>query len=50
MAENTTTKGEGDQAAQPSVVELMAQAKALTGERDKAVAESRKWEGRSKSV
>ena len=27
----------------------MAQVKALTDERDKAVAESRKWEGRSKS-
>ena len=45
----TTTEGEGAQAAQPSVDELMAQVKALTDERDKAVAESRKWEGRSKS-
>lgn len=51
MAEETTTttEGEGAQAAQPSVDELMAQVKALTDERDKAVAESRKWEGRSKS-
>ena len=51
MAEDTTTatEGEGAQAAQPSVDELMAQVKALTDERDKAVAESRKWEGRSKS-
>jgi hypothetical protein len=51
MAEETTTTtdGEGAQAAQPSVDELMAQVKALTDERDKAVAESRKWEGRSKS-
>lgn len=51
MAEEgtTTTGGEGAQAAQPSVDELMAQVKALTDERDKAVAESRKWEGRSKS-
>ena len=51
MAEETTTttEGEGTQAAQPSVDELMAQVKALTDERDKAVAESRKWEGRSKS-
>ena len=51
MAEETTTatEGEGAQAAQPSVDELMAQVKALQDERDKAVAESRKWEGRSKS-
>ena len=51
MAEETTTatEGEGAQAAQPSVDELMAQVKALTDERDKAVSESRKWEGRSKS-
>ena len=51
MAEGNTTgtQGEGAQAAQPSVDELMAQVKALTDERDKAVAESRKWEGRSKS-
>ena len=51
MAEDTTTttEGEGAQAAQPSVDELMAQVRALTDERDKAVAESRKWEGRSKS-
>ena len=51
MAEDTTTTtdGEGAAAAQPSVDELMAQVKALTDERDKAVAESRKWEGRSKS-
>lgn len=51
MAEETTTTtyGEGAQAAQPSVDELMAQVRALTDERDKAVAESRKWEGRSKS-
>ena len=51
MAEDTTTttEGEGAHAAQPSVDELMAQVKALTDERDKAVAESRKWEGRSKS-
>ena len=51
MAEETTTttEGEGAQAAQPSVDELMAQVRALTDERDKAVAESRKWEGRSKS-
>lgn len=51
MAEETTTttEGEGAQAAQPSVDELMAQVRALTEERDKAVAESRKWEGRSKS-
>ena len=48
-ATTTTTDGEGAQAAQPSVDELMAQVKALTDERDKAVAESRKWEGRSKS-
>ena len=40
-----TTSGEGE----PTVEELMAQVKALTDERDKAVAESRKWEGRSKS-
>ena len=45
----TATEGEGAAAAQPSVDELMAQVKALTDERDKAVAESRKWEGRSKS-
>ena len=51
MAEDTTTttEGEGAKAAQPSVDELMAQVKALTEERDKAVSESRKWEGRSKS-
>mgnify|MGYP005799120359 CR=1 FL=1 len=51
MAEEikTATEGEGAQAAQPSVDELMAQVRALTDERDKAVAESRKWEGRSKS-
>ena len=51
MAEETTTTTttEGAQDAQPSVDELMAQVKALTDERDKAVAESRKWEGRSKS-
>lgn len=51
MAEKTTTTTEGDgaAAAQPSVDELMAQVRALTDERDKAVAESRKWEGRSKS-
>lgn len=51
MAEETTTttESEGTQAAQPTVDELMAQVKALTDERDKAVAESRKWEGRSKS-
>ena len=51
MAEEnaTATEGEGAQSAQPSVDELMAQVKALTEERDKAVAESRKWEGRSKS-
>ena len=51
MAEETTTttEGEGAQAAQPSVDELMAQVRALTDERDKAVAESRKWEGRSKA-
>lgn len=51
MVEKTTTatEGEGAQAAQPSVDELMAQVRALTDERDKAVAESRKWEGRSKS-
>lgn len=51
MAEDNTTAtgGEGAAAAQPSVDELMAQVKALQDERDKAVAESRKWEGRSKS-
>lgn len=51
MAEDTTTttEGEGAKAAQPSVDELMAQVKALQDERDKAVAESRKWETRSKS-
>ena len=51
MAEDTTTttEGEGAQAARPSVDDLMAQVRALTEERDKAVAESRKWEGRSKS-
>ncbi len=51
MAEEnaTVTGGEGAAAAQPSVDELMAQVRALTDERDKAVAESRKWEGRSKS-
>ncbi len=51
MAEQNTTAtdGEGAQAAQPSVDELMAQVKALTDGRDKAVAESRKWEGRAKS-
>lgn len=51
MAEDntTTTDGGGAQAAQPSVDDLMAQVKALQDERDKAVAESRKWEGRSKS-
>lgn len=50
MAEDiaTTPEVEDAQAAQPSVDELMAQVKALTDERDKAVAESRKWEGRSK--
>lgn len=51
MAEQntTTTEGEGAQAAQPSVDELMAQVKSLTEERDKAVEQSRKWESRSKS-
>ena len=51
MAEDnvTATEGEEAQAAQPSVDELMERVKALTDERDKAVAESRKWEGRSKS-
>lgn len=51
MAEETmtATEGEGAQAAQPSVDELMAQVKSLTEERDKAVEQSRKWESRSKS-
>ena len=51
MAEEnaTATGGEGAAASQPSVDELMAQVRALTEECDKAVAESRKWEGRSKS-
>lgn len=40
-----TTSGEGS----PTVEELMSQVKALTDERDKAVEQSRKWEGRSKS-
>lgn len=47
--DTTTTGGEGAAAAQPSVDELMAQVRTLTDEREKAVAESRKWEGRSKS-
>lgn len=51
MAEDGTTKvgEEGAQAARPSADELMAQVAALESERDKAVAESRKWETRSKS-
>ena len=51
MAEDGTTKvgGEGAQAARPSADELMARVAALESERDKAVAESRKWETRSKS-
>lgn len=49
MAEENVAANEAAQASQPGVDELAAQVKALTEERDKAVAESRKWEGRSKS-
>ena len=48
-AEENVAANEAAQASQPGVDELVAQVKALTEERDKAVAESRKWEGRSKS-
>lgn len=50
MAENdssTTTSGEGG--TQPTVEELQKQLADMTAERDKAVEQSRKWEGRSKS-
>lgn len=47
--ESTATEQAGGEAAQPSVDELMAQVRALTEERDKAVEQSRKWETRSKS-
>lgn len=47
MAEGTEPAATGGE--QPTVEELMAQVASLTDERDKAVAESRKWEGRSKS-
>ena len=49
MAEENVAANEAAQVSQPGVDELAAQVKALTEERDKAVAESRKWEGRSKS-
>ena len=49
MAEENVAANGAAQASQPGVDELAAQVKALTEERDKAVAESRKWEGRSKS-
>ena len=49
MSEENVAANEAAQASQPGVDELAAQVKALTEERDKAVAESRKWEGRSKS-
>ena len=50
MAENdssTTTSGEGG--TQPTVEELQKQLADMTAERDKAIEQSRKWEGRSKS-
>lgn len=54
MADNNATEPTGtepsdQQAAQPTVEELQAQLEAMTAERDKAVEQSRKWEGRSKS-
>lgn len=47
MAEGTDPAATGGE--QPTVEELMAQVASLTDERDKAIEQSRKWEGRSKS-
>lgn len=47
MAEGTEPAATGGE--QPTVEELMAQVASLTDERDKAIEQSRKWEGRSKS-
>lgn len=47
MAEGTDPTATGGE--QPTVEELMAQVASLTDERDKAIEQSRKWEGRSKS-
>ena len=47
MAEGTNPAATGGE--QPTVKELMAQVASLTDERDKAIEQSRKWEGRSKS-
>ena len=50
MAEvNTSNASSGDGLAQPTVEELQKQLADMTAERDKAVEQSRKWEGRSKS-
>lgn len=47
--ENTSPSTSGEGAAQPTVEELQKQLADMTAERDKAVEQSRKWEGRSKS-
>lgn len=47
MAEGTEPAATGGE--QPTVEELMARVASLTDERDKAIEQSRKWEGRSKS-
>lgn len=47
--ENTSPYTSGEGAAQPTVEELQKQLADMTAERDKAVEQSRKWEGRSKS-
>lgn len=50
MAEmNTSNASSGDGLAQPTVEELQKQLADMTAEREKAVEQSRKWEGRSKS-
>lgn len=50
MAEvNTSNASSGDGLAQPTVEELQKQLADMAAERDKAVEQSRKWEGRSKS-
>lgn len=49
MAETDANSTSTEQAAQPTVEDLQKQIEALSSERDKAIEQSRKWEGRSKS-